>query len=252
MILFFWSGGLGGGRNNAGAVMGVVSFVFMLLIPSLINILYLGDEILDEQTEQSLDDTDINTQSSLPFYTLLLLQVVIPMAVVGVLVTALTDERVRRYFRLGTLDDTNDAHGTRNMNRQQTRRREQAAAIAARIRKLPLIEFRSRKDLERMSLKELVAYRNEARDKRYKAITTSSGRKQSDLLQSKEDVINDIVGRAASEDGEDEDLCSICYAQYQSNDVLRVLPKCGHVFHAECGDLWFVRNQTCPLCKSEL
>lgn len=142
--------------------------------------------------------------------------------------------------------------------RQQTRRRAQVAAIAAKIRSLPLIEYKSRRDLELMPLKDLVDYRNETRKKGYRAINTSTGKRQSDLLQSKEDVINDIcggtVGEHANDDNDDEegDLCSICFAAYETNDLLRVLPRCGHVFHAECGDLWFVREQTCPLCKTHI
>ena len=271
MIVFFWSGGLGGGGvRNLGAVLQLGGFLLFLLVPSLVQILFLGDEPaeerIDEHNDRTRQSSGINpntespqwiqsTESTTPFYVLLLLQVVVPVIAVGVLVAALTDDRIRRFLRLEEIGNQNWGG---NGHPQTRRNRNSAAAIAAKIRNLPLIEYRSRRDLEQMPLKELVAYRNEARKKGYKAITTSSGKRQAEILQSREEVIQDIVGRApdgqdAGADGEDTDeMCSICFAQYESNDILRILPKCGHVFHAECGDLWFVRNQSCPLCKADI
>ncbi len=172
-----------------------------------------------------------------PYLAALFLQVLVPFGVVGLIALVLTNERIRRLFRLGTLETPTPPQVSRS-----------STVIAAQIRKLPLIEFRARTDLEKLSLRDLVAYRNEARDKGYKAITTSSGKRKSEILQSREEVIQEIVGHA--DDGEGEDVCSICFAQYESNDILRILPACGHVFHAECGDRWFLRNPLCPLCKT--
>ena len=251
MILFFWSGG-GPGGNGVGAVMGILSFIFMMLVPSIVNILYLEDEAApgDAARHEGHPTTSPETEdptASLGFYTLLVLQLVVPFMAMGCMVTALTDDRVRRFLRLESLANEQRRPGTR---------RDDAAAVAAKIRKLPLMEYKSRRDLEHMSIKELVAYRNEARKKGYKAIhmSTDGGRvvdkkEKADLLQSREDAINEIAGLPGDE--EEDDICSICFAQYESNDILRVL-RCGHVFHADCGDLWFVRNQTCPLCKAAL
>ncbi|EOA37756.1 hypothetical protein CARUB_v10012593mg [Capsella rubella] len=33
-------------------------------------------------------------------------------------------------------------------------------------------------------------------------------------------------------------------------DVVRVLPQCGHEFHAICIDEWFQLGSTCPSCRS--
>ncbi|KAJ7261696.1 hypothetical protein O6H91_Y406400 [Diphasiastrum complanatum] len=44
--------------------------------------------------------------------------------------------------------------------------------------------------------------------------------------------------------------CSICLADYNDEEVLRMLPDCGHVFHALCSDSWLRLHATCPMCRS--
>ncbi|KAK9078698.1 hypothetical protein SSX86_002755 [Deinandra increscens subsp. villosa] len=43
--------------------------------------------------------------------------------------------------------------------------------------------------------------------------------------------------------------CPICLADYESVDVLRVLPECGHLFHIRCIDTWLEVNLICPVCR---
>ncbi|XP_021771794.1 E3 ubiquitin-protein ligase ATL31-like [Chenopodium quinoa] len=40
--------------------------------------------------------------------------------------------------------------------------------------------------------------------------------------------------------------------EYNDKDVLRLIPKCDHVFHAECVDDWLVSHATCPVCRFNL
>ncbi|GAA0183331.1 ubiquitin-protein ligase [Lithospermum erythrorhizon] len=44
--------------------------------------------------------------------------------------------------------------------------------------------------------------------------------------------------------------CAVCLSKFDSDDELRLLPLCCHVFHARCIDTWLRNNQTCPLCRS--
>ncbi|OVA07185.1 zinc finger protein [Macleaya cordata] len=44
--------------------------------------------------------------------------------------------------------------------------------------------------------------------------------------------------------------CSICLADYNSTDTLRLLPDCGHLFHLKCVDPWLKQHPTCPVCRS--
>ncbi|KAJ6767629.1 TRANSCRIPTION FACTOR C2H2 FAMILY-RELATED [Salix koriyanagi] len=44
--------------------------------------------------------------------------------------------------------------------------------------------------------------------------------------------------------------CSICLQDYKDSDLLRLLPECGHFFHAQCIDLWLKLHPTCPICRN--
>lgn len=44
-----------------------------------------------------------------------------------------------------------------------------------------------------------------------------------------------------------DDICSICREE-TNNKLCRKL-KCGHVFHCECIDTWFSKDNTCPYCR---
>ena len=42
--------------------------------------------------------------------------------------------------------------------------------------------------------------------------------------------------------------CSICYADYTAEDLVRTL-RCGHAFHKHCVDEWLTRHRNrCPMC----
>ena len=44
--------------------------------------------------------------------------------------------------------------------------------------------------------------------------------------------------------------CAICIAELADGEEGRLLPRCGHRFHARCVDAWFRFHTTCPLCRS--
>ncbi|KAM7267581.1 hypothetical protein ACFE04_009747 [Oxalis oulophora] len=53
------------------------------------------------------------------------------------------------------------------------------------------------------------------------------------------------------EAGPDESMssCGICLMEYDGDDMLRILPRCGHRFHLTCVDVWLRKNPTCPVCR---
>ena len=54
------------------------------------------------------------------------------------------------------------------------------------------------------------------------------------------------------EDGQEEaPSCALCLSEYAGGgELVRVVPACGHFFHAECGvDGWLRTHGTCPLCR---
>eukprot|EP00472_Partenskyella_glossopodia_P003740 CAMPEP_0197523384 /NCGR_PEP_ID=MMETSP1318-20131121/8320_1 /TAXON_ID=552666 /ORGANISM="Partenskyella glossopodia, Strain RCC365" /LENGTH=196 /DNA_ID=CAMNT_0043076059 /DNA_START=182 /DNA_END=772 /DNA_ORIENTATION=+ len=58
--------------------------------------------------------------------------------------------------------------------------------------------------------------------------------------------------------GTSSESCCICVEDYVTGDLLRVMPKCGHLFHLACVDKWIYESAdyskpvSCPMCKTEL
>lgn len=46
--------------------------------------------------------------------------------------------------------------------------------------------------------------------------------------------------------------CTVCLSEYHEEDTLRILPLCGHSFHATCIDIWLQQHSTCPVCRISL
>jgi hypothetical protein len=57
----------------------------------------------------------------------------------------------------------------------------------------------------------------------------------------------DMGGAAAAAQPE----CAVCLGAFDAaaDELLRVLPKCRHAFHADCVDTWLEAHSTCPLCR---
>ncbi|XP_015638226.2 uncharacterized protein [Oryza sativa Japonica Group] len=50
-------------------------------------------------------------------------------------------------------------------------------------------------------------------------------------------------GKAAAE-------CAVCIVEFRDGDLARLLPRCGHRFHADCVGAWLRLHSTCPLCRA--
>uniref|UniRef100_A0ACD5TA69 Uncharacterized protein n=1 Tax=Avena sativa TaxID=4498 RepID=A0ACD5TA69_AVESA len=44
--------------------------------------------------------------------------------------------------------------------------------------------------------------------------------------------------------------CAVCIVEFRDGDLARLLPRCGHRFHAACVDAWLRLHSTCPLCRA--
>ncbi|KAJ3682521.1 hypothetical protein LUZ60_015094 [Juncus effusus] len=44
--------------------------------------------------------------------------------------------------------------------------------------------------------------------------------------------------------------CSVCLAEFQEKESLKILPGCLHPFHVDCIDTWLQFNVNCPMCRS--
>ncbi|XP_062080734.1 RING-H2 finger protein ATL18 [Humulus lupulus] len=62
---------------------------------------------------------------------------------------------------------------------------------------------------------------------------------------------NDVVCGHDEAEKDQEEPCSICLVEFEKEDVVSQLSKCGHVFHIKCIERWLDSNHfTCPLCRS--
>ena len=174
-------------------------------------------------------------------YLWMTFQTLFPIVCLCILAITLTDSRIRRMMRLGPLDDDQPPPTPQNENSEN---------ISSKIRQLPLMEYHTKEDLRRMSLHELKKLAQQGHHQRKRRCSEAV------LLQDKEDVIRDIVGDV---DDEENEVCSICQEEYASKQLIRVLPRCGHRYHLECVDQWFLtstqsnqRRISCPLCNTML
>ncbi|XP_020186559.1 RING-H2 finger protein ATL80 [Aegilops tauschii subsp. strangulata] len=58
--------------------------------------------------------------------------------------------------------------------------------------------------------------------------------------------------REVDEEEGERPECAICLAEFARGDEVRVLPHCGHGFHAACVDVWLLSSSTCPSCRRAL
>lgn len=46
--------------------------------------------------------------------------------------------------------------------------------------------------------------------------------------------------------------CAVCLNEFEDDETIRLIPKCDHVFHAQCVDAWLESHVTCPVCRANL
>ena len=71
------------------------------------------------------------------------------------------------------------------------------------------------------------------------------------LVESKLMNKNELKQLKKKRIGKSSSQCIVCYEQYASGEVIRILP-CGHFFHYKCLKPWFKKSSLCPLCRTNI
>lgn len=67
-----------------------------------------------------------------------------------------------------------------------------------------------------------------------------------------EDSVSASCSSAMASSSDSEPICAICLAEFVHGEIVRVLPRCNHMYHKECIDQWLVvRSRSCPICRDQ-
>ncbi|KAL2317670.1 hypothetical protein Fmac_031546 [Flemingia macrophylla] len=79
--------------------------------------------------------------------------------------------------------------------------------------------------------------------------TESNGLNQATIETFPTFLYSDVKGLKI---GKDTLACAVCLNEFQDDDILRMIPKCCHVYHPDCIDVWLASHSTCPVCRANL
>lgn len=51
---------------------------------------------------------------------------------------------------------------------------------------------------------------------------------------------------------ESSELCTICHEYISTNEIVRKINNCNHIFHQNCIDIWLESHSKCPLCRGQI
>lgn len=88
------------------------------------------------------------------------------------------------------------------------------------------------------------------RNYRYRLRRNSSRHEFSDRLSSR--CVKKLPQFKFSEPLEYGSDCVVCIDGFRQGQWCRKLPRCGHVFHRKCVDLWLIKVGTCPICRDRV
>ncbi|CAM0957383.1 unnamed protein product [Alopecurus aequalis] len=65
-------------------------------------------------------------------------------------------------------------------------------------------------------------------------------------------ALPEFLYRKEDGDEEEEAECAVCLTAMVDGEAARQLPRCMHVFHRGCVDVWLREHSTCPVCRAEV
>ena len=84
-------------------------------------------------------------------------------------------------------------------------------------------------------------------------------RQKQQQSQARQQALKDCVKKEAyvskvTEEGGEEDSCTICLMPFEEGEELSAFKTCGHAFHAMCVEQWLAKDTkaTCPNCRASV
>lgn len=59
-----------------------------------------------------------------------------------------------------------------------------------------------------------------------------------------------FTAAAAAEENGNGNECAVCLSAFEDGEEVKKLPRCTHMFHASCIDMWLYSHSDCPLCRA--
>ena len=153
---------------------------------------------------------------------------------------------LHRQFR--NINGGRDARGNNNSAASQEEKLEK---LVETVQRMPIESFVSWEDMvTKTTVKELKQMLNVRR----------SGGNDGDTTPNNE-IDRDSLLESLKKQRQYSETCCICFEDFETNDPMRILPKCCHELHVECMDQWVYtfatpikqqQNPSCPLCKAPL
>ncbi|KAI3449172.1 hypothetical protein Pfo_005837 [Paulownia fortunei] len=57
---------------------------------------------------------------------------------------------------------------------------------------------------------------------------------------------------SSSSSSSNREICSICLAEFVCGEAVKILPRCKHMFHKDCINLWMpLHSLQCPVCREQ-
>ncbi|KAJ3680092.1 hypothetical protein LUZ60_016370 [Juncus effusus] len=80
--------------------------------------------------------------------------------------------------------------------------------------------------------------------------SSPSTKPKHELNQTNEPSSSPVIFSSDTKLARAESDCAICLSEFVNGERIRVLPACGHGFHASCVEEWIVKHSSCPTCRA--
>lgn len=253
MLIFYWGGGRGQGESWATVLSILVPLVIQFLMPLLFGggafqVAYVYDEGFGwRRMIPGTAESQLQRRRAIDVWDAFVMVGVMLALIMGFVVPLILLARNRRresFWRILRRGYQRASNGVGSSARHRERRKK----LDLILQSIPTQTYHAKEELNKLSVRELKDLIQEQHSNK-----VGGGRMKIEKCFEKSELVECLL------DGQNStnQSCSICLEQYESNELLRMLP-CGHQFHAHCVDKWlyssidYSRPSACPVCNARL